>query len=529
MIELSIDGNMVLAPEGATVLDAIRIAGKDVPVLCFRETLERYTSCMVCVVEDRRSGNLIPACSSSAAAYRDIVTASEEVLAARRAALELLMDEHLGDCEGPCRRACPADMHIPRMIRKLGGRLYGDALETVREHIPFPAVLGRICPAPCERTCRRGRIDSPIPIALLERSLGDAAVGDTAAAPPCASREKVAIVGAGPAGLSAAFYLSSQGYTCTVFDGNTEAGGALRYSIDEDRLPRAILDAEIASLHARGVAFCMQALVGVDVSLEDLHSAFDAIIVATGTPTACQPTPVLASPGPASGVFVAGNAARSNPSRMAVRAVADGRTAAVATVRLLSGTKAMTAYSRFDSRMPGISVEEIHEMAETSHAAGLDRTHPAAPLPVPASEPSLLPDRMTAEAKRCIRCDCARQSSCRLRDLADEYAVQANRYSSHRRTTEMRFPSRRFERRTDSISASRWISFEPGKCMKCGLCVRISAEAGDSPGLCFTGRGIDVEVAVPFGEPLGRSLKKSALLCAEACPTGALVVESTPW
>ncbi|MEI8353190.1 MAG: 2Fe-2S iron-sulfur cluster-binding protein, partial [Lentisphaerota bacterium] len=150
MATLNIDQRPVEVPAGTTLLAAARTLSIAVPTLCFRDGLEHVTSCMLCVVEDVRTGCLHPACSTPAQDGMDIATASGTVLEARRTALELLLGDHLGDCEGPCTRACAAGMNIPGMLRAIGaGDLHG-AIRIVKRHIALPAALGRICPAPCE-------------------------------------------------------------------------------------------------------------------------------------------------------------------------------------------------------------------------------------------------------------------------------------------------------------------------------------------------------------------------------------------
>ena len=106
---ITIDGTSIAVPEEVTLLEAARLAGVTIPTLCHLDSLEPDAACMICVVEDRATGRLVPACSSPAKAYREIATDNEHVRRARKAALELLVSEHLGDCEAPCRRACPVD------------------------------------------------------------------------------------------------------------------------------------------------------------------------------------------------------------------------------------------------------------------------------------------------------------------------------------------------------------------------------------------------------------------------------------
>ena len=202
MAEIMIDGTPVIAPEGTTLLHAAHLADISIPTMCHREGIEPFGSCMICVVEDCDTGDLLPACNSPVDAHRRIVTDSPLIREARKANLELLLSEHLGDCEAPCRRGCPAFIHIPRMIRLLKDGRYREALLTVKRHIPFPSILGRICPAPCEAVCRRGRYDRPVAVCLLKRFVGDRGleVRDVTVDRPTGKAEPaaVAVIGAGP-------------------------------------------------------------------------------------------------------------------------------------------------------------------------------------------------------------------------------------------------------------------------------------------------------------------------------------------
>ena len=140
MALIIIDGKAVNAPPGATILEVAKSMGTAIPTLCFVKDLEPYNSCMVCIVENKATGALLPSCSVPASEFDEILTDSPKVRDARKAALELLLSDHVGDCEGPCRRACPAFLNIPRMIRQLADHRYDDAVKTVFEHIPIPAM-----------------------------------------------------------------------------------------------------------------------------------------------------------------------------------------------------------------------------------------------------------------------------------------------------------------------------------------------------------------------------------------------------
>jgi NADPH-dependent glutamate synthase beta subunit-like oxidoreductase/ferredoxin/Pyruvate/2-oxoacid:ferredoxin oxidoreductase delta subunit len=154
----------------------------------------------------------------------------------------------------PCRYTCPAEIDVPRYLRFIGDKDYAAAAAVIREKVPFPVVLGYVCDHPCEGVCRRGQVNQSIAIRELKRFAAEKAED---ALPKINKKpstdKKVAVIGAGPAGLTAAYYLSLKGHTVTVFDALPSAGGMLRYGIPEYRLPRQVLDKEIKYIQDAGV------------------------------------------------------------------------------------------------------------------------------------------------------------------------------------------------------------------------------------------------------------------------------------
>ena len=176
MVKLTIDHIHVEVKEGISVMEAAAILGISIPSMCFRPGFSNHPSCMVCLVKDLDRGNLIPSCAMPVAEGLNILTSSDEIKEARREALELLLSDHLGDCEAPCRLSCPAFMDIPLMNRLIASGNFEKALRVVREEIAIPLILGYICPAPCEKACKRKPIDQAVSICLLKRSAAQYAV-----------------------------------------------------------------------------------------------------------------------------------------------------------------------------------------------------------------------------------------------------------------------------------------------------------------------------------------------------------------
>ena len=516
MPRLVIDNQEVEVPPGSSVLDAARRLGIDIPTLCYLEGQTPLTSCMVCVVKVNGRDALVPSCATRAEEGMVVESETDEVREQRRCALELLLSDHLGDCEAPCQTACPAHMDIPRMIRHIAAGQVREALITIKQDIALPATLGRICPAPCEKACRRGQADAPLSICLLKRYAADA---DLASAEPYvpprkdATGKRVAIVGAGPAGLAAAYHLLQQGHACTLFDEHDAPGGMLRYGVPEEKLPRDVLDAEIDVIRNLGAEFRMSRRLDSATGLERLRKDFDAVLVATGQDQAGQASALglkVTRTGiqvdrqtcatSAEGVFAAGGAVRA--TRMAVRALADGKAAAACIDQHLRNRPVAVPPRPFSTHIGKLLEGEMERFLAGACRAG--RTEPAG-----GPGAGLSDSEARREALRCLHCDCRKADACRLRRYCQLYGARPSRYKGQRK------PFRQYLDHPQVI-------YEPGKCIACGLCIQIAAQASEPLGLTFIGRGFDVRVAAPFDRSIAEALQKAAAECVAACPTGAL-------
>lgn len=182
----------------------------------------------------------------------------------------------------PCHYACPAKINIPLYVYLVGEGKYQEALAIIREKVPFPGVLGRVCIHPCEEACRRGKLNEPISIKALKRFVADRDTGEwkqlSKKLPP--TGKKVAIVGSGPAGLTAGYYLAKLGHSVTVFEALSKPGGMVRVGIPDYRLPKDILDAEIEVIKNAGVD------IKVNTKVESIdwlfEQGYEAIFVALG-------------------------------------------------------------------------------------------------------------------------------------------------------------------------------------------------------------------------------------------------------
>jgi len=189
----------------------------------------------------------------------------------------------------PCRTACPIGVNAQGYVALIAKGRHREALALVRERNPLPGVCGRVCTHPCEAACRRGEVDEPVAICRLKRYAADLELAENTPfswpTPLVDRKERVAVVGSGPAGLTAAYELRRFGYRVTVFEAQPLAGGLLRSGIPEYRLPRAIIDYEIGLFAAMGVEIRTGVRVGREFSLERILSdGFSAVIIATGAP-----------------------------------------------------------------------------------------------------------------------------------------------------------------------------------------------------------------------------------------------------
>ncbi len=380
MLNITINGQPHQVSDGTRVIAACRGVGVEIPTLCWLEGQAHFTSCMVCVVKDVHRGRLIPSCSAPVTDGMALETDTDEVRDARRVALELLLSEHIGDCRAPCQRVCPLQLDIPHMIRQIASGDLDAAVQTVQNAQTQSGVTCEQCKAPCEKACRRSRVDQPVAICRL-----------------------VGIVG----GV-----------------GKVESR---KSKVEMDSTPNAQHPTTNNQVESQTLDVGRWAL---DVGRSETPVRFDSTI----------------------GPLQAGDLEA-----------------------FLAGA------------VPGLQV-------------------------IPAGD-DFTPAEAAREAARCLRCDCRKPEGCKLRDLAETYGARQARYKGTGR---------------NPVAIMRdhpAIVFEPGKCIKCGICTRIAEAAGEAPGLTFLNRGMETTVGVPFGDPLGQALTRTtALRCADACPTGALAL-----
>ncbi len=514
MIRLKINNEEVTTEKGTILIKLLQERGFDVPHLCYVEGLDHFTSCMLCMVKDNKTGRLIPSCSLPAEEGMDILSDDEEVHDARKMTLDLLLSDHVGDCEAPCTLACPAHMDIPKMNRLLQEGQVSKALAIVKKDIAIPGILGRICSAPCEKVCRRKDIDEPVSICLLKRHAGDLGISeeDSWMKPDEAlAGKRLAVIGSGPAGLAAAYHSQLKGIQTTVFEKREVAGGDL-HAIGEAILPTDVIKKEVEIIEETGVEFKLGFSVDKN-KFDELRKRYDAVIIASGALDEAlrdwgvtsykQGIKVNRNTYETNlpGVFAIGSVLR--PMQMAVKSVGHGKEASFSVVQYLKGEKMQGEPAIFNSRFGRLNVDEREEFLKES--IDYHRVEP-----VYGKAKGLTLEEVIEEAARCIHCDCRKMDSCKLRNYSDIYGASQKHFTGIER------------RKVIKVVEHNTAMYEPAKCIKCGICVRITTKNKEKLGLTFVGRGFDIKIGIPFDEELQEGLSITAEEAIRNCPTGAL-------
>ncbi len=375
LVEITLNEKKLLVSPRQTILEVSEEQGIEIPTLCHDPRLEPYASCWMCIVKVSGAKGFVPACSTKVRQGMHITTDDEDIHATRRMALELLLSNHYGDCRPPCSLTCPSNIDVQGYVGLIANRRYREALQLIKRDNPFPAAIGRVCPRPCEDACRRNLVDEPVAIDWLKRFVADRDLFSADGYdPPLAAGmgRSVAVVGAGPAGLSAAYYLVQEGVEVTIYEAEAKAGGMLRYGIPDYRLPQDTLDLEIETILRLGVQLKTGLRIGKDVQLEELRQRYDAVVLTSGAwKSRGLRVEGEDKPGVIAGIdFLHGVALGERPDLGQTVAVVGGGNTAIDSARTavrLGAAEVNLYYRRSDVEMPASPIEVEEAIEEGVH------------------------------------------------------------------------------------------------------------------------------------------------------------------
>jgi formate dehydrogenase major subunit len=282
-----IDGKPAAILSGDTIYAAARRAGIEIPAMCADPRIKPTGACGMCLVSVAGRDAPVTSCQELAVEGMSVTTDNPRLATARQSRLNVYLSDHNAYCQPPCQAACPAGIDIAGYIDLILKRKYVEATALIKEMLPLPGILGRVCPRPCEDPCRRIQIDGqPVAICALKRFAADKAAETgrpTQPVPKPATGKRVAVVGAGPAGLSAAYYLALEGHKVTLLESEKEPGGTLRFGIPSYRLPNHVLDQEINDILSLGVDLITNRKLGRDYQIATLkEQGYDAVFLSIG-------------------------------------------------------------------------------------------------------------------------------------------------------------------------------------------------------------------------------------------------------
>jgi len=371
-ITIELNGKTVKGFQGETIYECASRHGIEIPTLCHDPRIEPFSSCYVCVVEVEGMRGHQPSCSTRITEGMKVNTEKESVKLARKTALDLLLSNHYADCLGPCKQHCPAGVDVQGYISLIDKGRYSDAVALIKETNPLPAICGRVCVRPCEAACRRNLLDEDAPVGIdyMKRFAADYDLASPTKFIPKIKPEtgkKVAVIGAGPGGLSTAHFLRLEGHQVEIFEAAPNPGGWLRYGIPEYRLPNDILDKEVENITDLGVKIHYNKNLGGNLSYAEIRDSFDATVLTIGS----QKGTAVGCPGDDAENVFAGitflknmemTGQRPDFSGKTVVVVGGGNTAMDCCRTAIRGKaeKVYVVYRRTEKEMPANPIE-IHE------------------------------------------------------------------------------------------------------------------------------------------------------------------------
>jgi len=482
-ITLTINGKKISAKQGDTILEVAQKAGESIPTMCHHPNLTHHSSCMLCIVKETNTKKIIPSCSHPAEDGMNIKTNSQEINNLRKEALELLLSEHIGNCYAPCTLSCPIKLEIPAILRAISQQNFQLAIKLLYDKLPLPNIISTLCPAPCQKGCRRKKIDSSLQIKKLHQLITNHNLQQTTPYQPISAKtanksQHIAIIGASIVGLSIAYFLQIKGYQCTILEKSSQVGGKLQLEIANNNLSDKILKQELTTLTNLGIKInCNQI-----IKLQKIQQKYAVIIMPKSEDNNKENQNIFCY-------------TETDNINTIIKEVSQAKKLAEQIEQKLQNTQ--IANKPFNSSMGAITNEELQLFLKEAKNNNQQQTITNL-------------QQASQEAQRCLHCDCRKNQNCKLQEYAQKYHARAKQYSPKKRDNFVQ------------IRENNNIIFEPGKCIKCGICVRITEQEQEKLGISFINRGAKLTIATAFKQRLQDGMQKTTDKCITACPTGAL-------